>query len=127
MAGGMAYLFWPNSRNVEDHLADLEKKANYAYTVGDFGQAESLCRELLQKSEETYGLFHPNVASALNNLALVLQADNRFEEALLLLQRSLAINQTAWGPNHRDVVKSLCNLGPVDGSHGKKTRGRGAL
>ncbi|SHK17533.1 Tetratricopeptide repeat-containing protein [Desulfatibacillum alkenivorans DSM 16219] len=110
MAGGMAYLFWPESRSAEDHLEDLEKKANYAYTVGNYDQAESLCREFLSESEKAYGLFHPNVAFALNNLALVLQAKNRPEEALPLLQRSLAINETAWGPNHRDVVKSLCNL-----------------
>ncbi|MBI9075937.1 MAG: tetratricopeptide repeat protein [Desulfatibacillum sp.] len=110
VAGGMAYLFWPESRAAEDILSDLEKKANYAYTVGDFAQAEALCQELVQGTENTYGLFHPNVALALNNLALVLQARGKFEEALSLLQRSLAINETAWGPNHRDVVKSLTNL-----------------
>ena len=110
VVGGMAYVFWSESRGAEDFLADLEKKANYAYTVGDYAQAEALCRELVVGSEKAYGLFHPNVASALNNLALVLQARNRLEGALPLLERSLAINETAWGPNHRDVVKSLVNL-----------------
>ncbi len=110
MTGGAVYLLWPEPRNQEDILADLEQKANYAYTVGDYAQAQALCQDLVDGSEEAYGLLHPNVATALNNLALVVQAQGKPDDALPLLQRALVINETAWGQNHRDVVKSLTNL-----------------
>jgi hypothetical protein len=41
--------------------------------------------------EQSYGAEHPNVALRLNNLAQLLQATNRLEEAEPLSRRSLAI------------------------------------
>ena len=39
----------------------------------------------------------PSVAIDLNNLALLLQATNRLEEAEPLMRRALAIVRKAWG------------------------------
>jgi tetratricopeptide (TPR) repeat protein len=60
--------------------------------------------------EVSYGLDHPNVATALNNLALLLQATNRLAGAEPLYRRALAIDEASYGPNHPDVARDLNNL-----------------
>ncbi len=94
----------------EDALADLEGRANQAYAAGDYKEAETLTKKYREKIEDVYGILHPNVASALNNLALIYKAQNRHEEAVILFQRALKINQTTLGLNHPAVVASMLNL-----------------
>jgi tetratricopeptide (TPR) repeat protein len=55
------------------------------------GEAEPLYRRALAIWENSLGPDHPNVASALNNLARLLKATNRFAEAEPLMRRALAI------------------------------------
>ncbi len=52
----------------------------------------------------------PNVATALNNLAHLLQATNRPWEAKPMLWRALAIDEQSYGANHPDVARDLNNL-----------------
>jgi tetratricopeptide (TPR) repeat protein len=67
-------------------------------------------RRALAIHEKSYGPDHPNVATRLNNLALLLRATNRMSEAEPLVRRALAINENSYGPNHPDVAISLNNL-----------------
>jgi tetratricopeptide (TPR) repeat protein len=60
--------------------------------------------------ENSYGKEHPNVATALNNLAQLLQATNRLSEAEPLMRRALAIDEQSYGPDHPDVAIDLNNL-----------------
>ena len=60
--------------------------------------------------ERSYGPDHPNVATALNNLAALLQATNRLAEAEPLYRRALAIDERSYGPDHPDVASRLNNL-----------------
>ena len=48
-------------------------------------------RRVVAIFEISYGTGHPNVATALNNLASLLQATNRLAEAEPLMRRALAI------------------------------------
>ncbi len=57
------------------------------------GEAEPLMRRALAIDEGSYGPDHPNVATALNNLAELLQATNRLGEAEPLMRRALAIDE----------------------------------
>jgi tetratricopeptide (TPR) repeat protein len=50
------------------------------------------------------------VATALNNLAQLLQATNRLAEAEPLYRHALAIDEAAYGPDHPDVGIALNNL-----------------
>ena len=47
----------------------------------------------------------PNVANDLNNLAPLLQATNRLEEAEPLMRRALAIDEKSYGPEHPNVAR----------------------
>ena len=46
----------------------------------------------------------------LNNLAQLLKATNRLEEAEPLMRRALAIDEKSYGPEHPDVARDLNNL-----------------
>lgn len=53
------------------------------------------------------GKDHPNVASALDNLALTCHLQNRYEEAAELYQRALMICKSALGENHPTTIRVL--------------------
>jgi tetratricopeptide (TPR) repeat protein len=56
------------------------------------------------------GADHPDVATSLNNLAALYQAQGRYGEAEPLYQRSLHIREQQLGADHPDVATSLNNL-----------------
>ena len=60
-------------------------------TKASYGEAEPLMQRALAIDEASYGPDHPNVARDLNNLAQLLQATNRQEEAEPLMRRSLLL------------------------------------
>jgi len=53
---------------------------------------------------------HPNVATDLNNLALLLQDSNRFSEAEPMYRRALKILEDSLGPDHPDTKTVRNNL-----------------
>jgi Flp pilus assembly protein TadD len=59
------------------------------------------------------GVDHPNVATVLNNLGLVLQATNRFADAEAHYRRALSIYEKGFGPEHPEVAKQANNLALV--------------
>ena len=67
-------------------------------------------RRALAIDERSYGPDHPDAAIRLNNLALLLQATNRLDQAESLLRRALAISERSYGPDHPTVAIRLNNL-----------------
>jgi tetratricopeptide (TPR) repeat protein len=67
-------------------------------------------RRALAIYEKSYGPEHTEVATALDNLAMLLQATNRFAEAEPLTRRALAIYEKSYGLGHPEVATSLNNL-----------------
>ena len=88
----------------------LETAAETYYTLAEYPKAEPLLRRALAIDETSYGPDHPKVATALNNLVLLLMAMNRLGEAEPLMRRALEIDEKSYGPNHPDVAKVLNNL-----------------
>src|SRR5205085_1890260 len=78
--------------------------------LGKFAEAEPLLRRALAIWERSLGPDHPHVASALNNLALLLQDTNRLGEAEPLFRRVAAIFEASLGPDHPHVATALNNL-----------------
>ncbi|MEJ2229312.1 MAG: tetratricopeptide repeat protein [Alphaproteobacteria bacterium] len=81
----------------------LQSRANYA-------EAEPFYRRVIAIGEASYGPDHPNVATALNNLAGLLKTTNRLAEAEPLLRRVIAIFEKAYGPDHPSLATALNNL-----------------
>ncbi len=87
----------------------LNELALFKMERADWRQAEPLMRRALAITEKIYGPDHPNVATALNNLAQLLGDTNRFAEAEPMMRRVLAIDESH-GPDHPDVARALNNL-----------------
>jgi len=63
------------------------------------------------QQRQAVGERHPDYASSLNQLALLLIIDGDLEQAETLLQESLAIRQEALGEGHPDYATNLSSLG----------------
>ena len=71
---------------------------------GKYGDAEALHKRALAIREQALGESHPDVAHALNNLALVYWTQGKYSEAEGLYKRALAIREKALGASHPDVA-----------------------
>ena len=61
--------------------ARMIEAAQQAAADGDYSEAERLLREAAAKQELSLGSLHPDLASTLNNLALVCERTNKLDEA----------------------------------------------
>src|SRR6478736_296008 len=71
---------------------------------GRYSEAIPLAQRVLAIREKSLGPNHPDVATWLNNLALLYENQGRYSDAEPLYNRSLAIREKALGPNHPDVA-----------------------
>ncbi len=82
--------------------------AQQAYQQADYAEAEKQLEAAL-KVAEAFGPDDVRLATSLNNLSLIYDAQGRYGEAEPLYKRSLAIDEKALGPEHPDVATSLEN------------------
>ena len=93
-----------------DNTQYLNAAWRLAFIRGHYTEAEPLIKRALSIDEASYGKDHPNVATALNNLAALLQATNRLAEAEPLMKRALSIDEASYGKDHPNVATALNNL-----------------
>lgn len=94
----------------ERAINDQWLEANRLHTAAKYQESETLFRQILAHEEKNLGPDHPRFATALSNLALLLQDTNRLAEAEPLMRRSLAINEASFGHDHPAVARDLNNL-----------------
>jgi Protein of unknown function (DUF2914)/Tetratricopeptide repeat len=90
--------------------APIITAAQQAAAAGDYSEAERLLREAAAKQELSFGSLHPDLASTLNNLALVCERTNKLDEAERGYRRAHAIAVASLSPGHPFVTTSLKNL-----------------
>src|SRR5688572_20625648 len=88
----------------------LVEAAQQAAGAGDYSEAERLLREAAAIQEIRLGSLHPDLASTLNNLALVCERTNKFDEAERGYRRAHAIAVASLSPGHPFIETSLQNL-----------------
>jgi CHAT domain-containing protein/Tfp pilus assembly protein PilF len=88
----------------------LEGESDKLESEGKYDQALPLAERVLEIRERTLGAEAPDVADALNNLALLYYHKGDYARAEPLYQRALAIWEKALGPDHSDVAFALNNL-----------------
>ena len=88
----------------------LGRAGSYFHGRAAYAQAAPLLRDALAIREKVLGPAHPNRASSLNNLAVLLRDQGDLAGARPLLERALAINEKALGPEHPDTTTNLNNL-----------------
>jgi len=94
----------------------MSKRGLSMYYKGLYREAEPLLRRALAIDEQSFGADHPNVATALNNLAQLLQATSRLTEAEPLLRRVVEILLTftrATGHAHTHLRDAVMNYAGV--------------
>ncbi len=68
------------------------------------------------------GKEHPDIATSLNNLALLYHLQGKYQQAEPLYIRSLVITEKALGKKHPDVARNLINLTALYQAQGDITR-----
>jgi hypothetical protein len=90
--------------------APIIDAAQHAAAAGDYSEAERLLRDAAARQEVSLGSFHPDLASTLNNLALVCERTHKFDEAERGYRRAHAIAVASLSPGHPFIATSLENL-----------------
>jgi len=88
-----------------------------------YAEAEPLYRRALALVETVLGPEDLEVATCLNNRAVLHKCTGRFAAAQCLYRRALAIAQQALGRNHPDVAVIYHNLGGLEHARGRYARG----
>jgi tetratricopeptide (TPR) repeat protein len=83
------------------------------FALADYATARQLFERALVLSEKALGTDHPAVATSLNNLGHLLQAQGDLAGARPLYERALSLRERALGPDHRETALSLNNLGSL--------------
>lgn len=107
--------------SAEPELNSLAAAAGTAATAGDFAGAAALLRQALEWQTSTLGPDHPDLATTLNNLALMLEQIGDTAEAGRCYRRAYAIALAALGPDDPAVVVSHANLAAFDRAHGSSS------
>jgi len=104
----------PESARADLAVADqLTEKLEEAYGRGDLSSAEQQARRQLKIRVKFLGHEHSEVASSLNDLAVILWASGDLAGAEPLYRESLAMRRKLLGNNHPSVAESLLGLGSL--------------
>jgi hypothetical protein len=94
------------------------EQAERAATAGDLASADEFLKSAARIQEETLGPLHPDLASTLNNLAVVAEGRGSWNEAESLYRRAAAIAAATLQQNHPMVVETRQNLEDFCRTHG---------
>jgi tetratricopeptide (TPR) repeat protein len=83
-----------------DDPAALDAEMVRLYQAGKYTEATEIAKQSLAINEKVQGHQHPEVATSLNNLALLFQELGRYADAEPLLTQSLSIFEKL--PDHPD-------------------------
>ncbi|MFW5764742.1 MAG: tetratricopeptide repeat protein, partial [Coleofasciculus sp.] len=86
---------------------------------GLYQQALPWYKQCLSVAKERLGNDHPDVATSLNDLALLYYLQGRYKEAEPLYQQALELRKRLLGNEHPDVATSLYNLANLNYSLGR--------
>ena len=101
------------------NLKQLSRRAVQLYHEGQYSQAVSLTEEALELARQVWGEEHPNIATSLNNLAVLYKLQGSLAEVEPLYQEALAMRQRLFPGDYPDVAQSLNNLAGFYESQGR--------
>ncbi|HNO77879.1 MAG TPA: serine/threonine-protein kinase [Phycisphaerae bacterium] len=102
-----------------DSLASLGELGNLQLSRGEFEEAESRFRQILEGYGKTLGESARETSSAAVNLALVLQRLGRNEEAEELARTAYNGLSKAYGPNDIDTLHAMATLASIVNFQGR--------
>ncbi len=88
----------------------LYEEAERLYHAGEYERGVTMALKVLEVAEQNVGPDHRDVATSLDILARLCQAQGDYAKAEPLYKRLLAIREKELGPRHPDVATSLEDL-----------------
>ena len=98
-------------KNNSFYLTMLNLRWFLATGEGKYAEAHAVGRELLEKSTKLRGEDHPRTISAMNNLALTLDALCQYRQAYELKKIVLDKRRAILGEDHPKTISAMNNLG----------------
>ena len=80
-----------------DRLATINRIGDFLYTIGRWTEAYNTRVFHLQGMRKFLGVEHPDTLTSMNNLALVLNDQGKYEEAEEMHRQALALYETVLG------------------------------
>lgn len=93
-----------------DTLETMDNLAALFLDTGQPGDAEALCRKVVDARTSTLGLAHTDTLLAMSNLAEAIAAQGHFEQAIEIDRQVLALRTQLLGPEHPHTLTSMNNL-----------------
>lgn len=97
---------------------ELAERVTSLYATGAYAEATPLAERVVTLRERALGKGHPDVATALNELAVLYVAQGAYPRAETLLVRALALLEKARGKGHPDVASCLSNIAKIYAANG---------
>jgi hypothetical protein len=85
---------------------------------GQYYEAETYSMKFLEASKEALGVNHPNSLTAMNNLALAFDRQDRYFEAQDLYHCCVDCQKSTLGNDHPDTLMTMNNLAVALDNHG---------
>ena len=102
-----------------DRLTTIKRIGDFLYTIGRWTEAYNTYVFYFQGMGKILGVEHPSTLTGMNNLALVLNQQGKYEEAEEMHRQALALRETVLGKEHPNTLRSMNNLALVLESQGK--------
>ncbi|MCP4350124.1 MAG: tetratricopeptide repeat protein [Desulfobacterales bacterium] len=93
-----------------DEAVRLNEQFIQLYNQGRYEEAMLPAKRALEIHENLLGQEHPDVATSMNNLAVLYNSLSNYAKAESLHKRALETREKVLGPEHPDVALSLNNL-----------------
>ncbi len=118
-----AILNWIDKFNMSVSGRAFACGGTFQFKQGVYLEAEVFYKKALDLNRSFFGEEHPDVATSLNNLAVLYKNQGRYEEAEPLYLAGLKMSQKLHGEEHPDVAMSLSNLAELYRSQGRYEEG----
>jgi len=105
-----------------DEVYRLNQQVVTLYGAGRYQEALPLAKKAVAASETALGHDHPDVATALNNLALLHQTTGDYDRAELLYLRALKIREGGGATDDPAIATELNNLAELYRNRGEYSR-----
>jgi len=110
-----------------EEAKQLDSKVAELYKMGKAEEALPLAKRALVIHEQILGPTHPDTATSLNNLGVLLRAMGDLAGAKPYFERALAIHEQVLGLTHPETANSLNNLGMLLFALGELTEAKAYL
>ncbi len=102
------------SKTTKNFLSDVYVGLSLlSFYSGDITKAEEYSEKAMDVGIKSYGEFNPNMTFVYTSYANILESQEKYEESIALLEKSLGIRQSTYGEKHRWTCESYYDLANV--------------